>query len=321
MKTTGGGARGGVAGGEDVGERVAVVDRHQLRAKGVVGRVQREREADRHLGLPSAARSPAPSRPSRSSVRRWVMPMSGSRSQASSTASRVHHRLAHAHEDEVVDRLGAAEVEHLVEDLGGGQIAPEPHLAGRAERAGQRAARLRRDADRAALVAIAHQHRLDRPAVGGAEQRLDGAVARKAPLGERERRERDAASSSRAQLVGRWSSPRSRGRPGRPTPRPAGIGWRVRRARRVSRRAERGSIAPVWWQRHAPRQVPRPRRRRLAPRRGAARVRRARHRRRRGRPRSGARRGRRATTSRSTAAWPRWSASTSSTRSTSPPAT
>ena len=31
----------------------------------------------------------------------------------------VHHRLAHAHEDEVVDRLDPAEVQRLVEDLAG----------------------------------------------------------------------------------------------------------------------------------------------------------------------------------------------------------
>ena len=39
----------------------------------------------------------------------------------------VQHRLAHAHEDEVVDRLDAAEVERLVEDLARGQVAAELH--------------------------------------------------------------------------------------------------------------------------------------------------------------------------------------------------
>src|SRR5919112_1786304 len=60
-------------------------------------------------------------------VRRWVMPTSGS----------------------------------LVEDLGRGQVAAELHRAGGAERAGERAAGLRGDADRAPAVAIAHQHGLD----------------------------------------------------------------------------------------------------------------------------------------------------------------
>ena len=90
----------------------------------------------------------------------------------------VQHRLAHAHEDAVVDGLDAAEVQRLVEDLGGGEVAPEAHRAGRAERAGERAAGLGGDADRAAPVAVAHQHRLDRVAVVGAEERLDRPVLR-----------------------------------------------------------------------------------------------------------------------------------------------
>ena len=37
----------------------------------------------------------------------------------------VHHRLAHPHEDDVVDRLDPAEVERLVEDLPRGEVAAE----------------------------------------------------------------------------------------------------------------------------------------------------------------------------------------------------
>ena len=37
----------------------------------------------------------------------------------------VHQRLAHAHEDGMVDRARAAEVQRLVEDLGRGQVAAE----------------------------------------------------------------------------------------------------------------------------------------------------------------------------------------------------
>ena len=54
----------------------------------------------------------------------------------------VEERLAHPHEDEVVDLPEAPEVEHLVEDLRRLQVATEPHLAGRAERARQRTAGL-----------------------------------------------------------------------------------------------------------------------------------------------------------------------------------
>ena len=53
-----------VAGGEHVGDRMAVVDRHDLRAQRVVGRVQRERQPQRHVGLrqPPDAGQPADGR-------------------------------------------------------------------------------------------------------------------------------------------------------------------------------------------------------------------------------------------------------------------
>ena len=77
----------------------------------------------------------------------------------------VHQRLAHPHEDGVVDRLEAAEVKRLVEDLRLGEVAPEAHAAGRAEGARERAARLAREAEGPATVAIPHEDRLDGLAV------------------------------------------------------------------------------------------------------------------------------------------------------------
>ena len=115
-------------------------------------------------------------------VRRCVMPRSGSRRAAREHLVEVEHRLAHPHEDAVVDLGEPPEVQGLVEDLGGREVAPESHRAGRAERAGERAARLRGEAERAPAVAVAHQHGLDRMAVSRAEERLHRAVAR-LPLG------------------------------------------------------------------------------------------------------------------------------------------
>ena len=63
----------------------------------------------------------------------------------------------------------------LLDDLAGREVAPEPHRAGRAERARKRAAGLRGQADRAA-VAVPHRDGLDRVAVGGAQAQLDRAV-------------------------------------------------------------------------------------------------------------------------------------------------
>jgi hypothetical protein len=89
----------------------------------------------------------------------------------------VDERLAHPHEHGVVDLGLAAEVERLVEDLGLRQVASELHAAGRAERAGERAARLRAQAQAAPAVAIAHEDGLDGPPIVGAEEGLLGAVA------------------------------------------------------------------------------------------------------------------------------------------------
>jgi hypothetical protein len=87
--------------------------------------------------------------------------------------------------------FAAAEVERLVEDLRRGEVATEPHLAGGAERASERAARLAREADRAPAVAVAHQDRFERAPVVGAQQHLLGAVAGPRLALEGEREERD----------------------------------------------------------------------------------------------------------------------------------
>ena len=57
-------------------------------------------------------------------VRRCVTPSSGRRARRFEHGVEVHHRLAHAHEDDVVDRLDAAEVERLVEDLAAVRLRP-----------------------------------------------------------------------------------------------------------------------------------------------------------------------------------------------------
>jgi hypothetical protein len=91
----------------------------------------------------------------------------------------VGQRLAHPHEHDVGQpvpvlvpqrRRGRAD---LLQDLGGRQVAGQPALAGRAERAGHAAAGLRGDAHGVALR-VAHQHRLDGGAVAGPPQRLAG---------------------------------------------------------------------------------------------------------------------------------------------------
>ena len=173
--------------------------------------------------------------------------MSGSRSHAASTLSRFISRLAHAHEHGVVHRLDAAEVERLVEDLGGGEVAAELHRAGGAEGAGERAARLARQAERAAAVAVAHQHRLDRAAVGGAEERLLGAVARAAPRARRSSEPTAAPRppAARAARPGCSSSRRTSARRARSTPTPGRRGSSARSAECVLSSSSRSIAASV----------------------------------------------------------------------------
>ena len=72
-------------------------------------------------------------------------------------AVEVEQRLAHAHEHDVRQPLAvrgqpARGVADLVDDLGRLEVAPEAELAGRAERAADRAAGLARDAQRVPLA-------------------------------------------------------------------------------------------------------------------------------------------------------------------------
>ena len=81
-------------------------------------------------------------------------------------------------------------MESLVEDLGRGQVPSEPHLAGSAKRAGERAPGLRGETERSPAVPVTHEDGLERVAVAGPKQRLQGAVASSRLVLELERRER-----------------------------------------------------------------------------------------------------------------------------------
>ena len=90
----------------------------------------------------------------------------------------------------------------LADDFGDRQIAVEALLAGRAELARQRAARLRRDAQRAA-IALRNEHSLDRVARADVEQPFARAVGGDAVATRRAapRSPRLAASRSRSALA------------------------------------------------------------------------------------------------------------------------
>ena len=96
----------------------------------------------------------------------------------------VGHRLAHALEDHAVHAAAAQAAPdraHLLDDLPGLEVAREPHAAGRAELAAQRAAHLRADADREARPVLERDaHRLEHVAVvraqGVLHERVDLAL-------------------------------------------------------------------------------------------------------------------------------------------------
>ena len=161
--------------------------------------MDRERKPDRLLDLvdeATQARQPADGRDRRPAMRD---PEIGQPSRRVEHVRDVEKRLTHSHVHAVVDRLDPPEVERLVEDLGGGEVASKAHRARRAERAGEWTTGLRRDADRAPAVAVAHEHGLDRVAVVRAEERLDRPVAGLALLDHLQGRERHRVRERRSQ--------------------------------------------------------------------------------------------------------------------------
>ena len=115
--------------GDDVRDRVALVHRHDPRPQLVVRRVEREREPDRLVHLVDEALQagqPADRRDRRPPVRDPEVRQPPRRAEH---LVEVEHRLAHPHEDGVVHLGQPPEVERLVEDLRGGEVAAERHRA------------------------------------------------------------------------------------------------------------------------------------------------------------------------------------------------
>ena len=174
---------------EQLGDRVLAVERHQLVAQGVVGRMQRDRESDRAIFAQAIDhRHDARGRDRHAAARQAVAVVVEHRPERRHERAVVLQRLAHAHHDDVGDGAlarrkteAAAQREfgmpELGDDLGGRQVAAEALVAGRAEAAVDGAAGLRRDAQRAALR-LGDEDGLDGVAVADVEQPLDRAVER-----------------------------------------------------------------------------------------------------------------------------------------------
>ena len=172
-------AGGVIARGVDhLAERIAAVQRDELVAQFVVGRVHRHRERHRKglLGQRTDAGNHAdggdrdvPRREAGVAVQAFDRVLHG---------IEVCEWLAHTHEHHVrgAPAAGVRGAHHLLDDLTGAQVAFEAGLASGAEGAAHRAAGLRRHAHRRA-VAVLHEHGLDLRAIRGSPQPLRGVAA------------------------------------------------------------------------------------------------------------------------------------------------
>ena len=243
---------------EELGERILAVDRHEAVAQRVVAAraaTPRARPDTRRAG--GRSRHEARRRQRDAAARQAVGVVVEHQPQRRHDVVEVGERLAHAHHHDVGDRRAAlldpgradavgeqraVRVPELADDLGGRQVAVEALLAGRAERAVERAARLRRDAQRAAVV-LRNVDRLDRVAVADVEQPLARAVGGGRVADRPSGRSivavgRELLAQRRA--TGRSSRRRRRRSAGAPSATPAA---RETASRRGRRRRPRGSAA------------------------------------------------------------------------------
>ena len=114
----------------------------------------------------------------------------GGHGQGRQQGVEVQQRLAHAHHHHVAEPLLPAgpeqplELQHLLEDFAGGEVADHAVDARGAEHAAHRAADLRADADGAVLLVVAEQHALDPLGVVQFQEQLFRAVGGLAVLGD-----------------------------------------------------------------------------------------------------------------------------------------
>ena len=192
----------GAAGSHQLGNRILAVDRHQLVAQFVAHGVQRDGEHGAGLLAPAGdLGDDAAGRERDAPLRHGEAVAVGGNRHRIAHVSEIVERLAHAHQHDVGDLAVAigneaavlgpgralpvadavARQQDLADDLLGRQVAHEPLRAGVAERAGERAADLARDAQRAA-VGLGDVDGLDLggallvAADGQAQQPLAGAV-------------------------------------------------------------------------------------------------------------------------------------------------
>ena len=162
-------------------ERILIVHGHQLRAQSVIGRVERQRQPKRYLKIRESFNAGDNARGRDRDVScaevSHVLVIEGTNCRED--VGFVQKRLAHSHEDDVVD-VGSVELLHheeLSKDLAACQVPREAVRASLTEHAAQRTARLTRYTSRL-VSAVVEQHGLDLIAVGEEPKKFLRAVLR-----------------------------------------------------------------------------------------------------------------------------------------------
>ena len=205
---------------EEVVEAPALLDRHERRALAGTALREAEHEPERALlvdepvdrGDDARGRDHDPLRADLAAVRL------AEHRRGLVDRGLVEERLPHPHEHDVGDPHAAvaAELDHLVDDLPRLEVALEAELAGRAERARERAAGLARHARRPEAVMV-QQHRLDDRAVVQPERVPRAQVPRAVDRSDVERLVRERAPRQRrasARLIPSIARDRRGARPG-----------------------------------------------------------------------------------------------------------
>ena len=154
--------------------------RQQIGARGIVRRVQRDREMHAEVCFTQFmnARHDADGRNGDLSPTEgpelWISDALDGREDV----FQIQHRLAHAHEDDGAQRAArcgglAAQMTKLLDDFAGGEVALEARLRRRAEIAAHRTAHLARNTACGAIFAkIRHQDAFDRAAIVQPEEQF-----------------------------------------------------------------------------------------------------------------------------------------------------
>jgi len=161
-----------IPGGEHFLDRNAFHRGHQLVALLLVGRVQRDRQLEARLLRSQLSQSLGLAHGRDRDLARADAHLVVHGIERAQQIGLIEQRFAHAHHDRAGERTERASADVLLEDLVRREIAHQSQLSGGAERAADRAAHLRGDAQRRAALRLALFVEVERGHVHGLNARL-----------------------------------------------------------------------------------------------------------------------------------------------------